>query len=319
MSRRPAAVALALAFAVLAAVAVPVVASDDPLADARHAVTRLRFTAEVSVEWVDEVGSHRSLLTLQSDRGHVRVDGPGDEAVLWSSGTALLDLPHAGRKYEMRTGPGPVIAGRPTNAVAIRSGGVVRERLAVDRDSGLVLERVQLDAAGDPLRSVRVERLSMWAPSAPPMPTTTTIAGEHGRRVAPASLPARYRTPAELPGGYARVGAYWRGEMAHLLYSDGLHGVSVFAQRGSLDGDDLPAGARRVSLGDRTGHVYAWPSGEAVTWTAGGVVYTVVGDGPMEDVLAVAGWLPEPPPPSLLGRLRQRCRAVAEVLAGRSF
>lgn len=313
MSRRPA--ALTLAVGMLLAVAVPAPAGNDPLADARDAVTRLRFTAEVSVEWVDEIGSHRSVLTLQSDRGQVRIDGPGDEAVLWSSGTSLLALPPASRKYEMRSGPGAAVAGRPTVAVEISSGGTVRERLAVDRDSGLVLERVQLDGAGRPLRSVRVEWLAM---SVPPVPTTTTIAGQQGRRVAPASLPARYRTPPELPGGYARVGAYWRGEVAHLLYSDGLHGVSVFAQRGSLDGDDLPAGARQVDVGDRTAFAYAWPSGEAVTWTAGGVVYTVVGDGPAEDVLAVARSLPEPPASSMLTRLRQRCRVVAELLLGPS-
>ena len=313
MSRRPTALTLVLGMLAAVTVGVPALAGNDPLADARDAVTRLRFTAEVSVEWVDEIGSHRSVLTLQSDRGHVRIDGPGDEAVLWSSGTSLLALPPASRKYDMRSGPGGEVAGRPTVAVEIRSGGAVRERLAVDRDSGLVLERVQLDAAGRPLRTVRVEWLAMSTPS---VPTPTTIAGQQGRRVAPASLPARYRTPPELPGGYARVGAYWRGEMAHLLYSDGLHGVSVFAQRGSLDGDDLPAGARRVQVGERTAFAYAWPSGEAVTWTAGGVVYTVVGDGPAEDVLTVARSLPEPPSTSMLTRLRQRCRVVAELVLG---
>lgn len=313
MSRRPA--ALALAVGMVIAVTVPAMAGDDPLAEARDAVTRLRFTAEVSVAWVDEVGAHRSVLTLQSDKGNVRIDGPGEHAVLWSSGTALLDLPPASRKYEMRSGPGTDVAGRATIAVEIRSGGVVRERLAVDRDSGLVLERVQLDRGGRPLRTVRIERLAMSTPS---FPTTTTIAGTQARRVAPASLPARYRTPPELAAGYARVGAYWRGEIAHLLYSDGLHGVSVFAQRGSLDGDDLPPGASRVRVGERTAFVYAWPSGEAVTWSAGGVVYTVVGDGPMEDVLAVAGSLPEPASPSMFTRLRQRCRAVAELLVAPS-
>ncbi|HEX9968956.1 MAG TPA: hypothetical protein VGB03_02370, partial [Acidimicrobiales bacterium] len=83
MTRRSTAATIAAA-ALVVGVAVPAVAQADPLAGVRDAVARLRFSATVTVQWVDGGGTHHMALSLQSDRGRVRVDGPGDQEVLWS-------------------------------------------------------------------------------------------------------------------------------------------------------------------------------------------------------------------------------------------
>lgn len=285
-------------------------AGEDPLRQSREAAERLRFTALVTVRWVDAVGDHRTTLHVSSDQGQVRIDGQ-----LWPSGPTDLALPAAGDKYDLRTAPGPTVGARPTTAVEVWMEGELRERLAVDDATGLVLLREQFGPTGEPVRVVTVDQLDVAAAGdvGPP----DRVVNDLVRPTAPRGLPRLYRAPAELPGGYLRLAAYQRGALVHLLYSDGLHGVSVFAQPGRLDPRTFPAGGRRVQVGRRTAWAYAWPGGEALTWQAGGVVYTLVGDGPDEELAAVAASWPSPPRPSFASRLKRSCRAMAELLVGR--
>lgn len=322
--RRPAVTAVALALIAVAGSTVPAAAGDDPFDDARQAVARLRFTAAVSVQWVDDFGPHVAVVTVTSDRGRFQVNGPGDGSLLWSTGTALLDPPPPSRKYQLRTGEAEPVAGRPVTAVEIRSSGVVRERLAVDRETGLLLRREQLDGTGRPVRIVSVENLALLpddtAPSEPGPEADREPPVEAGgmRPVAFGSLPGRMRAATALAQGYEHVATYRQGLLVQLVYSDGLHGLSVFAQPGRLDRGSLPDGGRPVRLGRWSGVVYDWPGGEAVTWEAADVVYTVVGNGPVEEVLAAAASVPGPSSPSILSRARQRSRAMFELLTGRS-
>lgn len=282
----------------------PAAAVEDPLHEGREAASQLAFTATVNVRWADGTGTHERTVQVVSDRGRVRIDGRP-----WTSGPTDLDLPPAGRKYDLRTGPGPLVAGRPTTAVELWSGGGIRERLAVDQATGLVLSREQLGPAGLPVRVVSVQQLEVApVPEGRAGPTSTTVA---------AALPRPYRTPTLLAGGYLQLAAFRHGSIVQTVYSDGLHGISVFSQPGRLDEDALPSGGRAVRIGRRTGWSYAWPGGVAVTWEAGGLVYTLVGDGPGEELVAAAASLPRPPSPSLFGRLKQSSRAMAELLTGR--
>lgn len=323
LRHRPAVAALALvALAGSAVPAVPAVAGDDPFEDAREAVARMRFTADVSVQWVDDFGPHVAVVTVTSDRGRFQVNGPGDGSLLWSTGTALLDPPPPSRKYELRTGEADPVAGRPATAVEIRSVGVLRERLSVDRETGLLLRREQLDGTGRPIRIVSVESLALLSDEAEPSepePEVEVVPPEEAGGMQPVdlgSLPGRMRAATALAQGYEHVATYRQGLLVQLLYSDGLHGLSVFAQPGRLDRGSLPDGGRPVQLGRWAAVVYDWPGGEAVTWQAADVVYTVVGNGPVEEVLAAAASVPGPSSPSILSRARQRSRAVFELLTG---
>jgi hypothetical protein len=283
----------------------PAAAAEDPLQDGRKAAAQLVFTATVTVRWVDAAGTHEQTMLVESDRGRVRIDYRP-----WTSGPTDLDLPPASRKYDLRTGLGPVVAGRLTTAVELWSGGVVHERLAVDQATGLVLFREQLGPAGLPVRVVTVEQLEVTsAPGEPRGGSTTSTTIE-------IALPRPYRTPPVLSGGYLQLAAFRHGSIVQTVYSDGLHGISVFAQRGRLDEDALPRGGRAVRVDGRRGWSYAWPGGVAVTWTAGGLVYTLVGDGPSEELVAAAASV-RPPAVSLLDRLKRSSRAMAELLTGR--
>lgn len=304
-------------------------AGADPLDDAARAAATLTFTADVTVRWVDERGRHETTMTVHGQSGHVRIDGPAAIATLagqgrmishatggweqlWSGGLVPESGPAATRKYSLELSPGPSLAGRSTRLVHLRVGGALRELLAVDEETGLIMQRQVLDTRGQQVRMVSVDRLTLDTDGQPRPPTPTQR--DSARRVAPASLSAPYRLPAELAGSYVMVGAYRRGPMIHLLYSDGLHGLSVFAQRGRLDRGLLPGGGRPVPLGRFEGLAYLWPGGEALTWQAGPVVYTAVGDGAPEDVLLAVRSLPAPVRLSLAARLRSAARTMADLL-----
>lgn len=312
---RPAVAAMALGF--LVGTTLPATAGDDPFRDSREAVARLRFTAAVSVQWLDGNHVQVAMVTVTSDRGQFQVNGPGDGSLLWSTGSALLDPPPPSRKYELHTADGAAVAGRPTTTVEIRSAGALRERLSVDRETGLLLRREQVDGFGRVVRVVNVETLALLAPdqSTAPAPEPSTRGGM--RPVARASLPSTFRATSTLAQGYQHVAAYRQGALVQVVYSDGLHGLSVFAQPGRLAWGSLPAGGRTVRVGRWDAVAFDWPGGEAVTWQAGSLIYTVVGDGPVDEVLAAAASVPGPPSPSVLSRVRQRSRAIVELLTGR--
>jgi hypothetical protein len=316
--QRPAAAVVALGL--LAGATVPAAAGDDPFRDSRDAVARLRFVAAVSVYWVDVGGPRSALVTVTSDRGRFEVDGPGDQSLLWSTGSALLEPPPTSRKYQLRTAEGPVVAGRPTTVVDITSADVLRERVSVDRETGLLLRREQYEQGGRPIRIVSVESLA-FLPELPELPELRPQPRPEPEGMPPVALHAlspAFRVAPSLAQGYQQVAAYRQGPLVQLVYSDGLHGLSVFAQPGRLDRGSLPDGGRPVRLGRWSAVVYDWPGGEAVTWQAGNLVYTVVGDGPVDEVLAAAASVPGPPPPSVLSQVRQRSRAIADLLVGRS-
>jgi hypothetical protein len=283
-------------------------AAEDPLAQARRATATLRFTALVDYQWVDLFGAHQVTLQVAVDQGRVVVTGPGGRRISLPGDGSPLDPPAVAGKYRFETEGRGSVAGRPVDVVAVLERGVVRERLAVDRATGLVLQRQVLGADGSRLRVVTVQQLAV-----------ASSAGARARRSAPvanalAALPSFYRAPVTLAGGYARVAAVRQANVVQLSYTDGLHGLSVFAQIGRMDRGRLPAGGRAVQVGRWQAVVYDWPGGEAIAWQAGPVVYTVVGDAAVDEILAAAGSLPGPGRPAVTTRVRRASRAVAQAL-----
>jgi hypothetical protein len=86
-----------------------------------------------------------------------------------------------------------------------------------------------------------------------------------------------------------------------IVYSDGVHGLSIFEQPGHLSG----------AKGS-----YQWAGGEVVTWQSGPTVITAIGDGPSDDVRVAARSIPQPRSLSLLGHLRSWSREVVDTLSG---
>jgi len=285
---------------------------------AREAAAMETFAGLVVVEWHDGRRSRRSEVPVQSAAGVFRfgdevvgsgarrlVRGPDGWLTLWRHDVVALG-PSPAAKYDLSVAPGPVVAGRATEVVEVRvaSGTAAVERLYVDGDSGLILGRELLDARGRPYRSLRFVSLSAGAPAALATPARSEVEApvEAGRVNAP------YRAPATLGNGYRLVGTYEKPHhVLHLFYSDGLHGLSVFEQRGHLSASAMPAGGRRVELDGRSVRTWSTPAGETVVWESDGVVYTVVSDASRADVAAAVGDLPH-------SQRAKRVRRVAEVV-----
>lgn len=318
---RAGAVALAVAVPVAGWSGLPATAAQAPVPAPPPAARS--FSAQVTVQWLEGDRRYVTALQVRAADGLVRVEGArqggggdlvlGDDWLLVApGGKGLAVTPAMERKYDIERQPGPEVAGRPTSLMVFRTGGRLRERLAVDEGTGLVLRRELFGRDGEAVRVVTVTGFDGSAPSLP----AGRPAADQARRMEPEALGDLYRSPATLAGGFERVSAYRRGPVVHVLYSDGLHGLSLFVQPGKLDRDRLPAGGRAVALKKAGALRYTWAGGEIITWQAGPVVRTLVGDAAPDEVLAAARSLPGAPRASLLGRFRGACREVAEVLSG---
>ncbi|MDQ1375603.1 MAG: hypothetical protein QOJ09_2941 [Actinomycetota bacterium] len=302
--------------------------ADGPLDGARDAMRTASFTGKVRISWVDDAGSHQTTVTIKASGGVVEVDGPtpvvagtagrlvhtGDGwSLLWPGQLLPARVPSVGHKYTVRPAPDGDVAGRPVETLELVSNRVVRERLALDKATRLVLRREQLDDAGRPVRSMAFTTIELSPPQMHQAPGATRT--DVPRRLT--SVPAPYRAPSRLDGGYQRVGVYRRGEVLHAVYGDGVYGLSVFEQPGRLDWNKLPSSGRWTSLAGHRARTYVWPGGQVVTWQAGGSAYTVVGDGPAAEVLAAAASLREARSLSTGQRMRQAARELVETISAR--
>jgi hypothetical protein len=299
---------------------------------AREAAQTQSFEGVVTVEWRDGQQGRSAQVPVRSAGGVLRF---GDEVVgagalrmvhgtdgwlsLWGHEIAPLG-PSPTVKYRLTVEPGPEVAARPTDMVEVQlvSAGRPRERLYVDRDSGLLLRRELLDAHGTPYRSVAFTVLSaagglVAAAAATPQATRSQESAPAGHLTAP------YRLRSRIGTGYRRVGAYRAGGVVQQYYSDGLHGLSVFEQRGHLKSAETTlagetGSGRSVEIAGRTMRAYSASVGDAVVWESDGVVYTAVTDAPWSDLADAVRDLPHADPP---GRLRQVAQAVVSLFRWR--
>src|SRR5262249_9541475 len=152
-----------------------------------------------------------------------------------------------------------------------------RLKVYVDRDTGVMLQREVLDQRGHAVRSVdfvEVKKLGGSRSAAPASPKA--------KNAAPVKLvhvPKGYDAPARIGARYALVGRFLRDDgTVQLYYSDGLFGVSLFEQRGSLDWNGLPHGGDGVTVGDDRGRDYEVAGGTVLVWEHGDLTLTAVSD-----------------------------------------
>ena len=306
--------------------------ADDPFDRARAAAARVSFTGTVEVRWLDGPTEHREQLSVQSAGGSLLLRGANQVMVsstaerlvrhedggwdlLWPPALDRVDGPDVALKYQTAESDGPAVAGRPTTMVDIRQQTVLRERVLLDRETDLLLQRRQYDPSGTTTRVVGFTELVIDPTTAPP-PAPATSSNQSPEAVTPASLSSPGLAPATLADGYTRVGIYKREGVVQVLYSDGIYELSVFERRGALDRHELGEQGGPVQVGSASGWRYAWPGGQVVLWQAGGTVYTVVSDAPLDQVLTAARDLPVPAArrPSLLERLRSVARTLIQPL-----
>jgi hypothetical protein len=296
---------------------------------AREAAQTQSFDGMVAVAWRDGRQRHTEQVPVRSAGGVLRF---GDEVVgagarrmvhgtdgwlsLWGHDVATLG-PSPMAKYRLSVAPGPDVASRPTEMVAVQLVGASRprERLYIDRQSGLLLRRELLDTHGDPYRSVTFTAITSGGT------IEVAAAGSTPRVVrsqepSPARhLKAPFKLKSRIGTGYRRVGAYKAGGVVQQFYSDGLHGLSVFEQRGHLKNAETnlageSGSGRRVEIAGRTMRAFSASVGEAVVWESDGIVYTAVTDAPWSDLADAVRDLPHADPP---GRLRRVAQAVVSL------
>jgi hypothetical protein len=305
--------------------------SATPLDDARLAAEAIPFVGTLSVQWIDRDGVHSTQLAVRGTGGEVQIDGaqpviatPDGRLVLRATGWSLIapgdpstlgQMPPMSDKFAMTTMAGPDVAGRPTNLVDVRNRqGDTDERLFLDAETGLVLRREQIDG-GQAVRIVEFTTIEVG-----PVAREATLPIHHDDRpqqVRPAALPAPFRAPVRLAAGYALVGVLRQVGVVEVVYSDGLHSLSLFEQGGTLDVGRLPHTGETVSLPGGRGVRYDWPGGQLITWQSGLATYTVVGDGPAADLLAAAISVPLARRLSVMQRVRHTCHRLLVELAGR--
>jgi hypothetical protein len=254
-----------------------------------------------------------NLVMARPQFGRLLSHGGGGWEEMWLPSLAPTPRPDGASKY--RTTPavaGPAVAGRPTRVVEVHQGGTLLERLYLDTQTSLLLERDQFDARGQLVRRLAFESLEI-DPTGPP-PTVPKSAAQHAPKKIPGDGMA---APDTLDDGYQRMGVYRSGTVVQVLYSDGVYDLSLFEQKGRLRRSDLPPKGERVAVRDATGWRYPWPGGQLVMWSAGGKVFTAVSDAPVDQVLTAVRSLPPAPSRelSLLGKIRRAAQVVMQPLS----
>ncbi len=304
-------------------------ASDNPFDHARKAEERLSFAGSVDVSWDDSRGPHSAHLDVQAAGGTIALKGGstllagpggatmtrnpgGDWDMLWNGAQTSAGRPDVDEKYDLTPvdQPAPtMVAARTTRVIEVRQADVVRERLFLDAENGLLLRREQLDLSGHLVHMVAFASIDLGSQATPPV-APTGVSDHSPRHLSTVSA------PVALPGGYRRVDAYRDKGAVQVLYSDGLYDMSVFEQRGGLAKRDVPAEGTPVKVGSSKGWVYAWPGGQVLLWHRGHTVYSVVSEAPVDQLMAAAKALPPAGGSSILTRLRRVCRTLVQPLAG---
>jgi sigma-E factor negative regulatory protein RseB len=218
------------------------------------------------------------------------------------------------RKYQIVESSGPNVIGRPTTEVDLMTGSLLAERMYLDQATGLLLRREELDASGQAVRVVGFVQLSVGPPAG--MTAPNHAVDQRPRTIGVSALPAPYHAPAQLSQGYQRVAVLRRFDGIEVVYSDGLHSLSVFERPGHLDAASLPSHGTMVAVDGRQAFRYAWPGGQVVVWHAGDSSYTVVGDAPAAEVVSAIATLPSGGTPTTLQRVRRACRRLVQAVSG---
>jgi sigma-E factor negative regulatory protein RseB len=325
------------ALVLLLGVAAPTAAAGGPapLEQARQAAEQHAFEGVLEVRWRDGAELRSERLNVEAAGGSLVVRGANQVMArpafgrllahagkgweeMWLPSLAPAPRPEGIPKYQTTAaGPGPDVAGRPTTVVEVHRNRKRLERIYLDTQTNLLLQREQFDAQGEVVRTLAFSSLRFVAPSTGAPAAPASPAHHAPKAVDPDRLTTQTAAPPALGEGYARMGVFRGDSVLHVLYSDGLYDLSLFQQQGRLRRSDLPPSGVEVAVGGTTGWRYPWPGGQLVVWSTGGRVFTAVSDAPADQVLAAVRSLPEMPKRelSLLGKIRRACQALMEPLA----
>ncbi|TAK68589.1 MAG: hypothetical protein EPO13_10815 [Actinomycetota bacterium] len=201
--------------------------------------------------------------------------------------------------YGVGSGPPGSVAGRPASVVVVqRASAEVAARFWIDRQTGLVLQRELYDNQGDLAQSAAFQSLSVGTPVLAPELSADAVWTHPVDDARYDQMRASgWTCPAALPFGLSlyevREGEADGADVLQMIYSDGLTTVSLFEQRGSLDGNG-PAGFTRADMAGSVAWTRTGPPTQVV-WQSEASVFTLVSDAPDDLVRSVVAALPGNP------------------------
>jgi sigma-E factor negative regulatory protein RseB len=198
---------------------------------------------------------------------------------------------------------------RPARIVAVRRhDGTLAAQYWLDRETGLPLRREMFDESGHRISEGAFIRLDVGLSGVGTVPPPQGHSWQNyfslqqtpSSRVTAARIRALRAAGWPVPqtvAGNMKLASVSKtrtasGAVLDASYSDGLSLISVFIQRGELEGS-LP-GWHHIAVGGMP--VYSTKSGDldeqGLAWSAGGFVYTVIADAPPQAVSRVIAELP---------------------------
>jgi negative regulator of sigma E activity len=202
---------------------------------------------------------------------------------------------------------------RSAQVVAVRRhDGTLAARFWLDRATGLPLRREVFDASGHLVNEGAFIDLKFGGdPDPAPSPAVQAWNANPSRPDLILLERQGWLVPSTLAGDMSLVGVSRTkasgGQVLDASYSDGLSVVSVFLQRGVL------ARALRGWTKTKIGNVSVFssaPEERSLTWSAGGVVYTVISDAPQPTVDKIVLQLPHDRDGGVWGRVRRGLRRI---------
>jgi hypothetical protein len=270
--------------------------ADELLDRSRQAVRQYEFRGAVRIWWHDATGGHDRTIAVTAVGGGLRV---GDGSVLQDDGRAWMRAdrqwttlwadshdtraPSVGSKYQVSRRRGPMVVGRPTRLLDVRRHDRDVERIAFDRQTGLVLRRDRFDSSGAPTLQMQFVALTGLHVRRGQLETPKVDADAPGRTQTVPSNAVR-----SLSGGFVLVDArIMRSQATQLRYSDGVFEASVFTQQGAVDWGALPSGGSDVHYGSVRARRYRTPSGTVIVWQWRDRTLTCVTDATAADQIGI--------------------------------
>jgi sigma-E factor negative regulatory protein RseB len=202
---------------------------------------------------------------------------------------------------------------RSAQIVAVRRrDGSLAARYWLDQATGLPLRREMFDSAGHLVNEGAFIDLKFGGdPDPAPSRAVQAWTAQPSRSDLIVLERQGWPVPSTLDGDMSLVGVSRTkasgSEVLDASYSDGLSVVSVFLERGVL-ARALP-GWTKIKVGNVS--VYSGsPDERSLTWSAGGIVYTVISDAPAPTVDQIVVQLPHDRDGGLWGRVRRGLKRI---------
>lgn len=261
-----------------------------------------------AVVQIDARKGQGSQLNVFNERGEKVLTGfaapPATSRMVDHQMLALLE-----RNYVVSGWTGSQVANRPATVVEASTGGALAARWWIDDATGLLLRQEVYDRTGQVrwtsgFTTLRIGSSESILEHLPPRLAASTITTALTVSSAEELSARGWSCPASLAGlALVRVRSDRTDDPTalHLVYSDGLSTVSVFQQRGRLDGP--PQGSQWDS---GLGAYLRQDTSGLATWQSGETVYTVVTDGSAQRLADAVRGLPHEPlrSPTTIDRIR---------------